>query len=354
MIARRTLSGILPPLRRADERLEHARASLVAAETTVARMIAESNRRRNEPPGAPTALYIEITRGSRVCSVDPAVFDLLDLRTGDLLRVLPEVAASGLPHIWEDIHVPVSAGHAIRVPPKWETFAFKGFDVPVHLIKLTGAGPETLDSIGKAHIEHYKRVVGLEPGMTILDVGCGIGRVAFQLIDYLDTNGRYIGMDIIQDSIAWCKDNIESTQPNFSFHHFDAQSELYNPFGTMTSMDVQLPSSDASVDRIVLASVFTHMLEDEVAHYLSEFRRVLKPGGLIYASFFLYSDDAIEAAQTCGNTAWKATFAHDYGGGVYGNDPSYPRGAVAFTDAAMRRLMERAGLVITRPYVKGW
>lgn len=196
--------------------------------------------------------------------------------------------------------------------------------------------------------------MGLSPDMTILDVGCGIGRDAFQLFNFFSANGRYIGIDVTRDSIAWCQKNITSKHSQFTFHHCDAVSELYNPFGSITSMDYQFPVADGSVDRIVLASVFTHMLEDEVTHYLKEFRRILKPGGLVYASFFLYTFEALEAAKKSGNTAWKATFKCDYGNGVFGNDPKYPRGAVAYTDEAFQRLLQKASLKLARPYLKGW
>ena len=64
-------------------------------------------------------------------------------------------------------------------------------------------------------------------------------------------------------------------------------------------------------------------------------------------------DGVLAAAQKLGTTAWKATFAVPLGDGVYGNDPMYPRGAVAYTDATMKRLMQEAGLTTDRPYIKG-
>ena len=96
-------------------------------------------------------------------------------------------------------------------------------------------------------------------------------------------------------------------------------------------------------------------LEDfaEVVHSMREFRRVLKPDCLVYATFFLHSPEALEAARTTGTTQWAAAFEHALGEGVYGNDPVYPRGAVAYTDPAMRRMMQQARLATDRPYVKG-
>jgi len=42
------------------------------------------------------------------------------------------------------------------------------------------------------------------------------------------------------------------------------------------------------------------------------------------------------------------------GDGCYINDAAYPTGAVAYTDAAMRKIISQAGLHLGRPYLKGW
>jgi SAM-dependent methyltransferase len=300
------------------------------------------------------SLRILVSHGDQKWEIEPAEFETFPFESGDQLSVIPAELAATLPVIWGDVQVEIEKGRAIRVPPRIEFFEYKGYKIPVHLINLTGAGADTLEQIGKAHVENYRKYVGLEQGMTIVELGCGIGRDAFQLVDLLGKNGRYLGIDVTRDSIVWCQNNITPRHPNFTFHHFDAQNELYNPYGTGTSMDFRLPVEDASVARIILASVFTHLLESEVLHYMTEFRRVLKPSGLVYASFFLYSQDAIAAAQVKGNTPWRATFAHALGDGAYTNDPAHPRGAVAFTDTAMRRMTDAAGLRLVRPYLKGW
>ena len=86
---------------------------------------------------------------------------------------------------------------------------------------------------------------------------------------------------------------------------------------------------------------------------MRECARVLKPDGQVYATFFLRTPEALEAARTSGTTSWDAKFDVPLSDGVYANDPVYPRGAVAFTDAAMRRLISQAGLRLARPYLKG-
>lgn len=284
----------------------------------------------------------------------PADFAAFALEDGDLLDVLPAAKAAQLPNSWGNIWVPIAPGHSIRLPPVWKLFQFQGYQIPEHLIVLTGAGPETFDEIGREHVQRFRRHLGIEAGMHVLDVGCGIGRDAFQLFEVLGPDGTYVGIDVTQDSSAWCEANITPKHPSFTFHHFDAVNELYNPFGTRKTMDFSLPVPDASMDRILLSSVFTHLLEDEIMHYLRKFHRVLAPGGLNYASLFHLIPEALEAARTKHNTSWLPKFDLPLGDGVFANNADFPRGAAGFTDTAARRMIATSGLELDRPFLKGW
>src|SRR6185436_11886568 len=115
-----------------------------------------------------------------------------------------------------------------------------------------------------------------------------------------------------------------------------------------------LAAADYSVDRVALGSIFTHLFEEEVVHYMKEIARVLKPSGLAYATFFLYSDETISAARRTDRTPFNLRFEHAYSAGCYINDAAYPTGAVAYTDGAMRQMIREAGLYLHRPYLKGW
>ncbi len=72
--------------------------------------------------------------------------------------------------------------------------------------------------------------------------------------------------------------------PNFEFVHFDVRDQLHNNEGTKLTSDIVVPLASGTVDRIVLQSVFTHMFPPDIKHYLREFKRVLKPHGLVYAT----------------------------------------------------------------------
>lgn len=121
----------------------------------------------------------------------------------------------------------------------------------------------------------------LPPRGSVLDVGCGCGRLA-RVLAADATLGGYVGFDCIPASISWCQTHV---LPAFAgrrceFHHLDTRSAEYNPAGTVRSQDVRFPCGEASMDVVVAASLFTHLLEADAARYLREIARVLKPRGV--------------------------------------------------------------------------
>jgi SAM-dependent methyltransferase len=233
------------------------------------------------------------------------------------------------------------------------TFRFEGYDIPVELINLTGAGPDSFGQIAEGHISHLKASVGLDPHHKIVEIGCGIGRDAIQLEKILAPDGRYTGIDIIKRSIDWCQANIARKHPNFSFVHYDIKDQLHNPGGEETTTNIHLPFADGSIDRIILWSVFTHMFRDDIVHYLREFRRTLAPNGLVFASCFIVDDAVIESARRTNLTPYDLRFEHLYEPGCYINNLEQPAGAVAFLDPVLRSMIAEAGLRLVRPFQRG-
>jgi SAM-dependent methyltransferase len=231
------------------------------------------------------------------------------------------------------------------------TFAYDGFDIPVDLACLTGGGPETWDDITVGHLLEYERYCPVHPDHSVLEVGCGVGRDAIGLSRILSRDGRYVGIDIIRPSIEWAQQHITPRFPNFEFRCLDIQSQIHNPGGTLQVREVALPIETNSVDRIILQSVFTHMFEDDIVHYLAEFRRALRPGGVVFTSWFVLDDESLEMARaTEGNTL---TFEFDFGQGCLINDELHPEGAVGFTPAAFDRILQRGGFELNQPLHRG-
>jgi SAM-dependent methyltransferase len=234
-----------------------------------------------------------------------------------------------------------------------ELFSFAGYSIPVDLIRLTGAGPESFEAIASHHISDLETTVGLKPDHSILEIGCGIGRDAIPLSRILSGSGRYLGVDIIGRSIEWCSNNISKRHSNFQFVHFNVKDQLHNPTGVMKTKDIRLPVDNGSVDRVILWSVFTHMFRPDIVHYLQEFRRVLKPNGLVFATCFLINPQVLEAARRTNLTAYNLRFEHEHEPGCLIQDPAHPLGAVAYTQEALNRMVSTSGLDWDRPLEQG-
>lgn len=118
----------------------------------------------------------------------------------------------------------------------------------------------------------------LTPGSTVLDIGCGCGRLARFLIHVPEL--RYVGFDIFEPSITWCTDHLTPlSDGRFQFYLFDGVSSHYNPTGAIEPSRFRFPVYDGTMDLVVGASLFTHLQESDAAHYLSETVRVLKDRG---------------------------------------------------------------------------
>lgn len=104
---------------------------------------------------------------------------------------------------------------------------------------------------------------------TILEVGCGYGRVPMLLTGLRGvTCDRYIGVDISQIMLERFA-RYRSSIPIFS----GAEVDLVRA----SIEEVSLPS--CSVDLVISSSVFLHMGKDYVSSALAMLARVIKPGG---------------------------------------------------------------------------
>lgn len=116
-------------------------------------------------------------------------------------------------------------------------------------------------------LEHaFLRNLGLRAGASVVDVGCGSGRLASQLARYEGL--RYLGVDVVPALLDYARRRVG--RPDFRFEAVDR---------------IALPAADASADFVVFFSVFTHLLHEESYVYLQEALRVLKPGGRAVFSF---------------------------------------------------------------------
>ena len=155
---------------------------------------------------------------------------------------------------------------------------------------------------GRESLDHFTELGGLEATDRVLDIGCGIGRMAIPLAGCLDA-GSYAGFDVSRTMIRWCRRNITPRHPGFELEWAPIHNAKYNPFGTISATEFRFPYPDSSFDFAFATSLFTHLVRDEVRHYLGETARVLKPGGSCLLTFFLLTPRA-EAEIADGAGPW--------------------------------------------------
>jgi SAM-dependent methyltransferase len=194
---------------------------------------------------------------------------------------------------------------------------------PDNLVQHVGGG-DYLD-IGRSLSEQMVDA-GLAPDHTILDVGCGAGRLATPLTGYLSARGSFFGFDVHEPSITWCIKNISSHFPNFRFTAHDIRHPYYNPKGAISPLEFRFPYDDSSTDFVSLWSVFTHLQLPELRHYCAEIHRVLRPGGKVLLTCFLLTPERERSRE-------KSDFYRSMGpvrSGIKAVEPQLPEKAIAF------------------------
>jgi SAM-dependent methyltransferase len=155
-----------------------------------------------------------------------------------------------------------------KEPPRAET-AEDGLPMPPDSL-WEGYGPTQTAYIktGQRDVARMRTILSasgitLSPGSRLLDFGCAAGRM---LRCFSGQPLEAWGVDIDANHIAWCEQYLS---PPFRF-------------ATTTTLP-HLPFEDRYFDLAYAGSVFTHIAELADA-WLLELKRVLRPGGALYAT----------------------------------------------------------------------
>jgi SAM-dependent methyltransferase len=141
--------------------------------------------------------------------------------------------------------------------------------------------------------------------------------------------------------IEWCQLNLAPHASAFRFEHHDAFSPGLNPEGTKRVLP--LPAGDDQFSLFIAVSVFTHMVQDQAEHYLREASRIVRPGGYLYTTWFLFDKSGFPMMQ-------------DFQNALFINE-SDPSNAVIFDRGWLRKAARDARLTITGvspPEIKGF
>jgi SAM-dependent methyltransferase len=141
--------------------------------------------------------------------------------------------------------------------------------------EAVGDGP--YDLIGQLEL-NLLRGEGLAPEHTLLDLGCGNGRLAVHAVPYLHA-GAYCGVDVSARLLQQAAERVR----------VGARGGAAGPRGgcrvswcRQRGQRIALPAH--SVDFACVFSVFTHLEHEDTYNYLLELSRVVRPGGKVIFS----------------------------------------------------------------------
>jgi SAM-dependent methyltransferase len=239
------------------------------------------------------------------------------------------------------------------------------------------AGLDRFLAVGQNFLGHLIRA-GLEPHHHVLDIGCGSGRIAIPLTEYL--TGGYEGFDVAADRIHWCQETITPHHPDFRFRHVPVRNSAYQEaleykgkirnttrwgIGSIKRLarrsesgfvkwqrpaGFTFPYPDDAFDFALAISLFTHLVPEGAKRYLSEARRVLKPGGTLFSTWFLL-DDFSRVRVERGETHW---LRHPYGDAMMVEDPKRPEVAIGFSQEWVEEAMSDANLEPSQALYGSW
>jgi ubiquinone/menaquinone biosynthesis C-methylase UbiE len=114
------------------------------------------------------------------------------------------------------------------------------------------------------------RYSGLRDGMSLIDFGCGSGRLA-SILGRQPMRIDYFGIDIDQRLIDYAR---TKSPAHFRF---------------ALNRALRIPAPDASADMVCAFSVFTHLHHAETYLYLEDIHRILRPGGRLVFTFLEFA-----------------------------------------------------------------
>ena len=212
---------------------------------------------------------------------------------------------------------------------------------------IGGGDPEVIAREILAVLIKYAR---LSPDEVVLDVGCGCGRIATGLTQYMSPTSRYVGVDIVPGFIDFGRKFISARYPNFHFSLLDQANQSYDWWrqigdkSGVRSLAELLGSEQA--DLAFAISLFTHLDFDDALKVLLDIHPLVKDSGRVFVTIFLLDDCAAEAVQN-----HRSEFSFKYktkSEKLFAEKAEEETYAVAYTEEVLAKLLDRAGFALEK------
>lgn len=119
-----------------------------------------------------------------------------------------------------------------------------------------------------AHHEKAIQVSGIQESDVVLEVACGTGRATAELARRIGKGGKLFAIDLTEAMLVRAEKRL-------------ARHDLLDRVDLRLGNAKRLPFPDGTFDILYNAYMFDLMSVDEIVRAVSEFKRVLKPGGKI-------------------------------------------------------------------------
>lgn len=191
---------------------------------------------------------------------------------------------------------------------------------------------------------------GLTADDHVLDLGCGCGRVSGHILEFLSPSGRYTGVDCAPELLDWCQQNLGPRHASAEFVLSEVRSGAYHPEDGGAPADYIFPFPDGTFSFVFAISLFTHMLIDDVRHYLCETARVMRTGGRFIATYLLLNERSIDGIRH--GTAFR-DMKYEVGDSRT-FDEAVPEEGIAHPEETVIELYGESGFEVTRVEYGTW
>lgn len=214
--------------------------------------------------------------------------------------------------------------------------------VPLPPVELLPAGGNeaALLTGGMALLDLPRRLGLWSPGCSVVDIGCGDGRLAYGLLQKRQW-APYFGMDVATDRLGWLRANLLPWLPD--------GSEIVEMPAAEGGDALPWPTWQPGL--VVLHDILTRSLPDQVASLLARLGQCLPVGAAACVSLRLLNQESRDLDMRRRSAA---RFARPAGGTDQQPEPSGPVEAVAHDEGWFHAQVGDSGLRVETICYGGW